>query len=72
MTSAPVRYTGPAEDTRRGYGATLNALRDAAARSADLWRHIDKPDAPAPAAPNADTVPTNSRYAAFLLYIPGL
>ena len=48
MTSAPVHYTGPAEDTRRAYGATLNALRDAVARSADLWRHIDKPDAPAP------------------------
>jgi len=48
MTSAPVHLTGPAEDTRRAYGATLNALRDAAARSADLWRHIDKPDAPAP------------------------
>src|SRR3954462_1917561 len=48
MTSAPVHLTGPAEDTRRAYGPTLNALRDAVARSADLWRRIDKPDAPAP------------------------
>jgi hypothetical protein len=48
MTSAPVHLTGPAEDTRRAYVTTLDALRDAVARSADLWRHIDKPDAPAP------------------------
>jgi hypothetical protein len=48
MTSAPVHLTGPAEDTRRAYGPTLNSLRGAVARSADLWRHIDKPDAPAP------------------------
>src|SRR5262245_13502496 len=48
MTSAPVHLTGPAEDTRRAYGPTLNALRGAVARSADLWRHTDKPDAPAP------------------------
>jgi hypothetical protein len=48
MTSAPVHLTGPAEDTRQAYGHTLNALRDAVARSADLWRSIDKPDAPAP------------------------
>jgi hypothetical protein len=48
MTSAPVHLSGPAEDSRRAYGPTLNALRDAVARSADLWRHIDKPDAPAP------------------------
>ena len=44
MTSVPVHLTGPAEDTRRAYGPTLNALRHAVARSADLWRHIDKPD----------------------------
>jgi uncharacterized protein (TIGR03083 family) len=48
MTSAPVHLTGPAEDTRHAYGPTLNALRGAVARSAELWRHIDKPDAPAP------------------------
>ena len=48
MTSIPVHLTGPAEDTRRAYGPTLDALRDAVARSADLWRHIDNPDAPAP------------------------
>jgi hypothetical protein len=48
MTSAPVHLSGPAEDTRLAYGLTLNALRDAVARSADLWRRIDKPDAPAP------------------------
>lgn len=48
MASAPVHLTGPAEDTRRAYGRTLNALRDAVARSAELWRHIDHPDALAP------------------------
>ena len=48
MTFAPVHIDGPAEDTRRAYGATLNALRDAVARSADLWRSIDNPDSPAP------------------------
>ena len=48
MTSAPVHLTGPAEDTRRAYGPTLNALREAVGRSADLWRQIDKPDAPTP------------------------
>jgi mycothiol maleylpyruvate isomerase-like protein len=48
MTSAPVHLSGPAEDTRRAYGPTLNALRNAVARSADLWRQIAKPDAPAP------------------------
>ncbi|MDT7729919.1 MAG: hypothetical protein QOK45_172, partial [Mycobacterium sp.] len=48
MTSAPVHLSGPAEDTRQAYGLTLNALRDAVARSADLWRHIDTPDALAP------------------------
>jgi hypothetical protein len=48
MTSAPVRLSEPAEDTRRAYGPTLNALRNAVARSADLWRRIAKPDAPAP------------------------
>ena len=48
MTFAPVHIDGPAEDTRRAYGATLNALRGAVARSADLLRRIDDPDAPAP------------------------
>jgi uncharacterized protein (TIGR03083 family) len=48
MTSAPVHLTGPAEGTRRAYGRTLAALRDAVGRSAALWRDIDKPDAPAP------------------------
>lgn len=48
MTSAPVHLSGPAEDTRRAYGPTLNALRNAVARSADLWRQIAKPDVPAP------------------------
>ena len=48
MTSVPVHLTGPAEDTRRAFSPTLNALRHAVGRSADLWRHIDKPDAPAP------------------------
>ncbi|MGX9792092.1 hypothetical protein [Mycobacterium sp. MMS18-G62] len=48
MTSAPVDLHGPAEDTRREYGPTLNALRDAVSRTADLWRNIDRPDALAP------------------------
>jgi Mycothiol maleylpyruvate isomerase N-terminal domain len=48
MTSAPVHLIGPAEDTRRAHRPTLNTLRVAVARSADLWRNIDKPDAPAP------------------------
>jgi hypothetical protein len=48
MTSASVHLTGPAQDTCRAYGRTLNALRDAVARSADLWRSVAKPDAPAP------------------------
>src|SRR3954453_5096535 len=48
MTSAPGHLTGPAEDNRSAYGPTLDALRGAVARSADLWRHIDEPDAPTP------------------------
>ncbi|MDQ1731922.1 MAG: hypothetical protein QOK10_2081 [Pseudonocardiales bacterium] len=48
MTLAPVHLTGPVEDTRQAYGPILTALRDAVARSADLWRSIDKPDVPAP------------------------
>jgi uncharacterized protein (TIGR03083 family) len=48
MTSAPVHIGGLAEDTRRAHAATLDALRDAVARSAELWRRVDNPDAPAP------------------------
>jgi Mycothiol maleylpyruvate isomerase N-terminal domain len=48
MTSAPVYPFAPAEDTRRAYGLTLGALREAVVRSADLWRHIDRPDASVP------------------------
>jgi len=48
MTSAPLHRTGPGEDTRHAYGPTLTALRDAVARSAELWRRIDTPDLPAP------------------------
>jgi len=48
MTSASVQHSGPAEDIRRAYGPTLCALREAVARSADLWRSIDTPDTPAP------------------------
>jgi hypothetical protein len=48
MTSSAVQLTGPAEDARLGYGPTLNALRTAVSRSADLWRRVDKPDSPAP------------------------
>lgn len=39
---------GPAADARRGYGPTLAALREAVARSADMWRRIEAPEAPAP------------------------
>src|SRR6201987_4778954 len=48
MTSAPVHLTGPAQDTCRAYGPTLNALHQAVERSADLWRSVAKPDALAP------------------------
>jgi hypothetical protein len=48
MTLAPVNLRGPAEDTRREYGPTLNALHDAVASTAELWRRIDRPDALAP------------------------
>src|SRR3977135_1818505 len=48
MTSAPVHISGPVDETRCAYGPTMTALRDAVGRSADLWRQIDRPDAPAP------------------------
>src|SRR5690349_21182396 len=48
MTSASLDLRGPAEDARRAYGPTLTALRAAVARSADLWRHVETPDSPAP------------------------
>jgi hypothetical protein len=48
MTAAPVQLAGPAADTRRDYGRTLDAMRHAVARSAALWRDMDRPDAPAP------------------------
>jgi uncharacterized protein (TIGR03083 family) len=48
MTSAPIRVAGPAEDARRDHGATLDAYRDAVARTAELWRHLGEPDARVP------------------------
>jgi hypothetical protein len=48
MKAAPVQIDGPAADTRRAHRATLDALGDAVARSADLWRRVDNPDAPVP------------------------
>jgi hypothetical protein len=48
MTALPLYSLGPAEDTRRAYGLTLDALRDAVARGADLWRHSDIPDTSVP------------------------
>ena len=48
MTSAPVHITGPAEDTRRAHGATLDALRDAVGRTAELLRRVDNAAAPVP------------------------
>jgi hypothetical protein len=48
MTSAPVHITGPAEDTLRAHGATLDALRDAVGRTAELLRRVDNAAAPVP------------------------
>ena len=48
MTSASVHITGPAEDTRRAHGATLDALRDAVGRTAELLRRVDNAAAPVP------------------------
>ena len=44
MTSAPVHITGPAEDTRRAHGATLNPLRDTIGKTAELLRRVDNTD----------------------------
>ncbi|HEX7430453.1 MAG TPA: maleylpyruvate isomerase N-terminal domain-containing protein [Mycobacterium sp.] len=48
MTSAPVHITGPAEDTLRAHGATLDALRDAVGGTAELLRRVDNAAAPVP------------------------
>jgi hypothetical protein len=48
MKAAPVHIDGPAEDTRRAHSVTLEALGHAVARSAELWRGVDNPDAPVP------------------------
>jgi hypothetical protein len=54
MTTAPAHptarkgATGPAEDTHLNHRQTLAAFREAAARSADLWRRLDHPDAQVP------------------------
>jgi hypothetical protein len=48
MKTAPVRLAGPADDTRRDHRATLSALHQAAARSAELWRHVTDANAPVP------------------------
>src|SRR5262245_16956855 len=48
MTSASVHLTGPAEDTQDAHDETRDALREAAARSAELLRGIDDGSAPVP------------------------
>jgi putative sterol carrier protein len=48
MTSAPVRLTGPAEDTRIAHDQTKDALRCAVGRTAELLRHVGDADAPVP------------------------
>ena len=49
MTSAPVSHiTGPAEDTRSRPWSTLNALRDAVGRTAELCAASTTADAPVP------------------------
>lgn len=48
MTSAPVRTTGPAEDTRTAHDQTKDALRAAAGRTAELLRRVDSAGAPVP------------------------
>jgi uncharacterized protein (TIGR03083 family) len=48
MTIAPMRTTGPAEDTRRAHGATRDALGAAVRRTAELFQRLDDADAPVP------------------------
>ena len=47
MTSAPV-ITGPVEDTRQAHDATLDALRNAVRKTAELLRRVDNAAAPVP------------------------
>jgi hypothetical protein len=48
MAVAPVLVDGPVGQTQRDHAATLTALRDAVARSADLWRGITTPNGEVP------------------------
>ncbi len=48
MTSVSVDFTGPAADTRKTHDLALDAVRDAAARSAGLMRRIEDGAAPVP------------------------
>jgi hypothetical protein len=48
MTSAPVQLAGPLEETLHNHLPALAAFQRAVARSADLWRGVDRPDAPVP------------------------
>ena len=48
MTSAPVNITGPVEDTRQAHDATLDALRNAVCKTAELLRRVDNAAAPVP------------------------
>ena len=48
MTSAPVNITSPVEDTRQAHDATLDALRNAVCKTAELLRRVDNAAAPVP------------------------
>ncbi|HYB35143.1 MAG TPA: maleylpyruvate isomerase N-terminal domain-containing protein [Mycobacterium sp.] len=48
MKTAPVISAGPVDDVRDADTVTRAALANAVGRSADLWRHVDNPRAPAP------------------------
>jgi uncharacterized protein (TIGR03083 family) len=48
MKSTILHTAGPVADARRGYEPTLEALRQAVRRSADLWRRVDTSDAAVP------------------------
>jgi hypothetical protein len=48
MKTAPVNSAGPVDDVRSADTVTRAALANAVGRSADLWRHVDNPEARVP------------------------
>jgi hypothetical protein len=46
MTSAAVDTAGPAESARRAHDQCLDAFRSAVARTTELWRSLEDPNAP--------------------------